>query len=197
MRIGRLNISIDPKPQKLKDKNIEKALTIDGETFYRFIDTTDITTYARWTEAQRHLQSFERFRMSGKALREWSEAYDKAANRGQMGLCLMLKNQLMERQEALTDIELTYQVSAQVLFKLTDNLDEIVSGYELNRRVNLFKKKDIKEFILIEPICSLLAYAQLLKSYSPDALLLMIKANAAQIGGLSKFWRKTAEKYSQ
>lgn len=158
-----------PIPTKHPDlgHKIELAFEIDEEVFYRFENEVDLASYPRYQGAAEYLELYP-LKLTKPEFIEWIITLNNAFDAQDGSLARMLTNEMMNRQQHLTHIESVYQIAAQVFFKLEDDLGEVVPPDEVQRRIALFKKKPLPDFIALKPIDSIMMQAALLEHFSGD-----------------------------
>jgi hypothetical protein len=171
----------------------EKAFTIEGETFYRFIDLDNFFTYGRWEFVQKYLELYY-LRLTPENFESLMIAISEAADAGKIGLCSRLALEGLERGRHLSHVESAYHVAAQAFFKKGDDLREGVFGDELNRRIDLFKKKGIQEILFTKPLVNLLGFQALLKEFSRTSLAAHLATLEPLQSGQSRNWARLSGK---
>lgn len=173
------------------DHPYELAFQVDGEKFYKFADLDHLTTYARYEYVQKYFEMFQ-LRLTPESLKDLFEAISKAADQGKIGLCSKLANEGYERSQHLSSLNAAYHVAAQVFFKLDDDLRNGIEGAELDRRVHLFKKKEVAEVLYIEPMASLCNYQPLIEVYGEAYLTKHLRTLQALQSGQQRNWKRLA-----
>lgn len=173
------------------DHPYELAFQVDGEKFYKFADLDHLTTYARYEYVQKYFEMFQ-LRLTPESLKDLFEAISKAADQGKIGLCSKLASEGYERSQHLSSLNAAYHVAAQVFFKLDDDLRNGIEGAELDRRVHLFKKKEVAEVLYIEPMASLCNYQPLIEAYGEAYLTKHLRTLQALQSGQQRNWKRLA-----
>lgn len=160
----------EPLPTKHPDLKhpIELAFEVDGEMYYRFKNETDLASYPRYQGAALFLELYP-LKLTKDEFVNWIISLNEAFDKQDGSLARMLTNEMMNRQQHLTHYESVYQIAAQVFFTLEDDLGDVVEPDEVQRRIKLFQKKSLREFIAIQPIANLVMYQALLDKFSGDA----------------------------
>lgn len=195
------------------DHPYELAFQVDGEKFYKFADLDHLTTYARYEYVQKYFEMFQlkltpeslkdlfgaQMEISAETKNEMIElladgdatgALQLAANRFE--LFGKLASEGYERSQHLSSLNAAYHVAAQVFFKLDDDLRNGIEGAELDRRVHLFKKKEVAEVLYIEPMASLCNYQPLIEAYGEAYLTKHLRTLQALQSGQQRNWKRLA-----
>lgn len=174
----------------------EKAFSINGETFYRFVELDNFFTYGRWEFVQKYLELYY-LRLTPENFENLMLSISRAADDGKLGLVSRLALEGLERGRHLSHTESAYHVAAQAFFKKTDDLREGITGKELKRRIQLFKKKGIQEILFLPPLVNLLGFQGLLREFSPTSLALHLATLQPLQSGQSRNWERLNGKPSR
>ena len=140
--------AIHPDYKKL----IEKVFTINGDDFYAFKNLADMPV-------NRYLQigSFQEeasFKLTTKLLFELLEHIEKSLNEGKITRAIEILSEIKLRLSLKLEPDILYRLASCVYFYK----DEDLSNYDYDlgdKKIELFKKENVDNFFLNEPLSSL------------------------------------------
>lgn len=145
----------------------ELAFEIGKEKFYRVTGVQDMMTAGRYLHARDDITLYATFGLKRENIAVFFDKLEEVLNEGKLGDAFLILNEFRKQMTLFSEVDLVYRIAARVFFKEEDNLAFDIEPEELDRRVELFKKKEIASLLLTEPLKSLLSLAE---SLSLDSL---------------------------
>lgn len=161
------------------------AFEVDGKKFYFMKDESEFMKFPRWEAISRYKEIYQH-RMTPRVYDDFLNALEKCVNKGEIGMIGHLVAEAKVRSRHLTDVRAMYEFGAQYFFEYGEDLSKILTKDQVEERVQLFKKKALREFIYLPPITNLLVLPELLKHFSQDALIVRMKQEKALKAGSDK-----------
>lgn len=162
----------------------EFAFSVDGEKFYYLKDESEFMKMPRWESISR-LKEIYQLRFTPDNFQKFLTALDDNINKGQLGMLGHLVQEARARSLHLTNVNAMYQFSAQYFLCEDENPRKICPPSEVMRKIDIFKKKDLLDFIQLPPIASFLVLPELLKEVSLDVLPDLMKKEMSVQSGLN------------
>lgn len=151
--------------------NKQLAFKIGKEKFFKHDSIQHLMSAGRFLHARDDISLFSTFGLKRENIQVFFDSMKENLNTGNLiGVSLIL-NEFEKQLSLFSELDLVYRIAARIFFKEKDDLAFDLEPSELDRRVELFKKKELVSLLSQEPLTTLLSLTELLKLDSKNYLI--------------------------
>ena len=172
---------------ELKYNKTEIAVTLRGETFFRFKEIPELMSFGRAILLQEYLSLVDAAMLTPRSITLWEGAMEAAIDARDVGLQKLLLSQHREARYLFADREIISHVAYYSLYKPEDDVFGEPTEKEKMRRLALFKKKAL-ELYAVSPISDIMRTGEFYKQFSPKPLTEAVLFCQAKRDAFKSFW---------